>query len=273
MNNIHTFVICAYKKSPYLEECIISLKKQTISSKIVLATSTPSEWLKKICDQYQIPYFVRNGQSNISIDWEFALSVTDTEYVTIAHQDDIYEPDYTENVIQMIKKNKQEPILILFCDYMELINGRKFYNRINLIIKRMLLKVLKNDKQQGKVWRKRWILRFGNAICCPSVTYHLPTINLYMKQDDRHQLFEKHFRSNVDWETWEWLSRKEGRFVYISKRLMAHRIHLDSETTATIKSNQRGREDYEMFNKFWPEWIAKLLTGLYQESEKGNVVS
>jgi len=29
----HTFAICAYKESPYLRECIESLKKQTVATK------------------------------------------------------------------------------------------------------------------------------------------------------------------------------------------------------------------------------------------------
>ena len=43
--NDHTFAICAYKESPYLEECIKSLKNQTIKSNILIATSTPKELL------------------------------------------------------------------------------------------------------------------------------------------------------------------------------------------------------------------------------------
>ena len=39
----HTFVICAYKESPYLEECIQSLQAQTVSSQILMVTSTPNE--------------------------------------------------------------------------------------------------------------------------------------------------------------------------------------------------------------------------------------
>ena len=34
----HTFVICAYKESPFLEDCILSLKKQSIRSHIILVT-------------------------------------------------------------------------------------------------------------------------------------------------------------------------------------------------------------------------------------------
>ena len=44
--NDHTFAICAYKESPYLEECIKSLKNQTIKSNILIATSTPTDYIK-----------------------------------------------------------------------------------------------------------------------------------------------------------------------------------------------------------------------------------
>ena len=121
MNNLHTFVICAYKESPYIEECIHSLKNQTVTSRILLATSTPSEYLEHLCKQYDIPYHVREGQSNISLDWNYALSVADTEYVTIAHQDDVYKKEYLEKVLNTFNTCTQP--LIAFTDYSEIKNG------------------------------------------------------------------------------------------------------------------------------------------------------
>ena len=53
----HTFAVCAYQESPYLEECIKSLKKQTIKSNILIATSTPNDYIKGISDKYTIPYY------------------------------------------------------------------------------------------------------------------------------------------------------------------------------------------------------------------------
>ena len=51
----HTFVICAYGESPYLEACIRSLLSQTEKSRILCATSTPGPWLRRLLDRYQIP--------------------------------------------------------------------------------------------------------------------------------------------------------------------------------------------------------------------------
>ena len=43
----HTFVICAYKESSFLEECIKSLKNQSIESEIFIITSTPNSYIDR----------------------------------------------------------------------------------------------------------------------------------------------------------------------------------------------------------------------------------
>ena len=43
MDAKHTFVICAYKESEYLEECVKSLLNQSVKSNILMTTSTDNE--------------------------------------------------------------------------------------------------------------------------------------------------------------------------------------------------------------------------------------
>lgn len=47
-SNHHTFAVCAYKESPHLEVCIRSLKAQSFSGNILLATSTPNSFIENI---------------------------------------------------------------------------------------------------------------------------------------------------------------------------------------------------------------------------------
>ena len=35
---IHTFAVCAYKDSPYLEECLRSVTSQTVKSEVICCT-------------------------------------------------------------------------------------------------------------------------------------------------------------------------------------------------------------------------------------------
>ncbi len=272
---LHTFVICAYGDSPYLESCIKSLRSQTAPSEIMLTTSTPDDYIESLCKKYDVTYHIREGEPSIGNDWNEALKIADTRYVTIVHQDDIYEPDYAATVLKMIKKSRRitgvEP-QIAFTDYSELVNEIKYPNRRNLIIKRMLLLTLRPMAFQGKRWIKRNAIRFGNAICCPTVTYNIKYIRLLLEKEGKDKLFSDSFRSNLDWEAWEWLSKKEGAFIYVPKVLAAHRIHEGSETSRIIKDNDRIEEDKVIFSKFWPKPVVKLLSVFYKTSEISNKV-
>ena len=273
--NIHSFVICAYGDSPYLEKCIESLKNQTVSSVIKLTTSTPSDYIRDLCSKYDVGYNIRTGTPSIGNDWNEALRIADTRYATIVHQDDVYEPDYAKKVITAARNTNRitgvEP-QIVFTDYSELVNGIKYAKRRNLIIKRILLLSLRLRKLQGFRWAKRNAIRFGNAICCPTVTYNIQYIRKLLAEAGRTELFSNDFRSNLDWEAWEWLSVRKGAFVYLPEILAAHRIHEDSETTRIIQDNDRTREDMVLFSRLWPQGIAALISRLYKKSEDTNNV-
>lgn len=257
----HTFVICAFGESPYLEECIKSLKNQSIQTNILIATSTPNDLILNIADKYEIPLYVNpKGSEGIASDWNFALSCADTSYVTIAHQDDIYQEDYIREVLDSC--NAADHPLIAFTDYSEIRDGKEVTANRLLRIKRFMLLLLKNQRMQKSIWLRRRILSFGSAICCPSVTYNIRELP--------SPVFLKGFRSDLDWEAWERISRLSGSFVYCPKILMSHRIHADSATTAIIEDHGRTKEDLEMYQRFWPKWVAKMLEHYYQDSEKQN---
>lgn len=256
----HTFAICAYKESVYLEECVKSVMQQEISSEVIMITSTPNDYIRTICEKYEIPLYVNDGEKGIVQDWNFAYTMADTKYVTIAHQDDIYLQEYSKDIMENFKNNKKA--LIAFTDYAELRDGKAVLSNRNLKIKRILLAPLKIKKFQSSRFIRRRILSLGCPICCPSVTF--------VKENLPDAVFEKGFRSDEDWQAWEKISKYEGSFVYVDKILMYHRIHEESETSIIIGDSARSQEDYQMFCKFWPKAIAKILTKLYSSSEKSN---
>ncbi|MBR4209480.1 MAG: glycosyltransferase family 2 protein [Lachnospiraceae bacterium] len=258
MQTKHTFVICAYGESPYLEQCICSLKKQTVPVTILMATSTPLDGVKKMAEKYDIPLYINTGEHGIAHDWNFAMSCADSELVTIAHQDDYYEETFAETM----QKSLQDDDLIGFTDYYEIRNGRKVEKNRLLRIKRILLTPLRFTRKNRFIRRR--CLSFGNPICCPSVTYVMKNLEM--------PIFRQVFRSNIDWEAWERLAKLPGGFRYIHERLTGHRIHEGSETSATILEHLRTNEDLEMFRRFWPEWFARFINHIYATAEKSNYV-
>ncbi len=258
-NNLHTFVILAYKESPFLEDCIKSVLHQTNNSLAQIATTTPNQHIKTLAQKYNLP-IIEGNHANIGSDFDFAIHSATTPLITVAHQDDIYNEDYSKQIINTYKKHPTSSII--FTDYYEIRLGQKVYTNSLLKIKRILLTPFHIKKSLKSKLSKRSILRFGNPICCPSVTF--------VVKNCPKNIFKSHYKCNVDWHAWESLSRYQGSFTYINQPIMGHRISENSTTTDIINQGIRTKEDYEIFKRFWPAPIAKILTKLYQQSEKSN---
>ena len=259
----HLFLICAYKESAYLPACIASLKEQSAPSEILLCTATPSAYLEALAKEHGLTYCVNHAAPNIAGDWNFALAEAKkrgAKYATLCHQDDLYLPDYGKAFKEAIARDPE--LLIWFSGYGEQRGEEAVYSSKLLTIKKLLLTPLRPRFAQGSTLAKRLALCLGDPICCPAVSFNLEKIAL--------PLFEQGMTTNLDWQTWEKLSRQKGRFAYDPRPLMLHRIHPDSTTSQVLGEGGRTAQDEAMFRKFWPGPIARVLTRLYASSEKSN---
>ena len=263
MEKDHTFAICAYGESPYLEECIRSVLAQKTETNVLIATSTPSAYIEDLAAKYSIPLFVNEkdaGKSNIARDWNYALSCCRTRLATVAHQDDLYHPEFSEEVLTAA--NRANRPLFVFTDYSEIRGGAEVTKNRLLSVKRIMLTPLKVRLFESSVFVRRRILSFGSAICCPSVTFCFENLP--------DPVFLEGYRADPDWQAWERFSRLPGEYLYCPKILMSHRIHEESATSSLIADHNRSREDLEMFRKFWPAPIAALIEHFYAGSEAQN---
>lgn len=260
MKSDHTFAICAYKESPYLEACIQSLLTQEDTAQIILCTATPNKHIASLADVYELPLFVNDNEPGIASDWNYALACADTPYVTIAHQDDIYEPAYSKHMRAGMAAMKRP--LLYFTNYGE-IRGRERITESHLLaVKRRLLRLLENGRNASSKRVRRRALSLGSAICCPSVT--LAVNNL------PHPVFAEGLKSNLDWQAWARIADMDGQFYYDPEILMYHRIHEGSETSALIVDSTRTEEDLYMLKQFWPSPIASLINLVYKRGQKSN---
>lgn len=274
MSGIHAFVICAYKKSPYLESCIRSLMRQTVKSDVIMVTATPSQYLSKLCKAYKIPLFIREGEPEIGEDWLFGWKQAgkDHSLVTIAHQDDIYHKNYVK---ELLKQYKAHPDMTVFCtDYLilqtkeeQMADGTLYPVHTEIVsgdkgrfIKKILRFPLRFSFLAHKEWVKKSVLLFGNPICCPSCTYNHDRIGDVM--------FRSEFTFALDWDNLYELARRPGRFICVERPLMAYRIHDGATTKQCIGDNRRAADEIAMFEKLWPRWMVKLLMHFYKGAYK-----
>ena len=257
--NDHCFAIPAYKDSIYLEDCIKSILNQTTKSQVIICTSTPTVQNKKMAEKYGIPYFVNeSGLKGIANDWNFALTSATTSLVTIAHQDDIYEPGFAEAVTKSMDLKTQ----ISFTNYSDIHGDEIKTATINQIVKTLLVFpfLIKSSIQSKFI--KKLILSIGDPICCPSVT-----INKSLEPTFR---FSEDYNCVLDWQAWYGLAQKEGFFLFINKRLMQHRVHEASETSNQIKMGKRRAEEESMLVKIWGKRIGKIIAWVYQLGQLEN---
>ncbi len=256
----HTFVVCAYKESQFLEQCVQSLIKQTIHTNIMMVTSTPNEHISSIAEKYNIPLLIRDGASDICKDWNYACSVAKTEWVTVAHQDDCYDSRYVEELLKSIKKDKKSSKASIFItDYKPIKHGM-ISRDANCIIRKLLKTPLRISWLAKHKKVRAMTLALGNSICCPTVTYH--------KTVTGEPVFTSELKYNIDWDTFLKYALYDAPFLYVPKALVFYRIHNESTSAEYIADSRRVKDDIYMFNRFWPKWFTEFIMIFYKRAYK-----
>ena len=260
----HDFVIPAYGTPLHLGRCFESILAQKgESSRILIGTSTPSDYLSDIAAAYRLEVVPNPERADIATDWNFVMAMSDAEFLTIAHQDDIYAPGYLAAMRGVAQDFPQ--MTLAFSDYGEHTDrGRRPLN-LNLRIKRRLCRhAFGAAAAITSTSAKRRLLRYGNPICCPSVMFNRRRVPDFS--------FSRRFRTNLDWDAWLRLAEMPGAFVYLRESLVSKLVHPGSETSVTIANRTRPREDRLMFERFWPKPIAALIAAGYALGYRSNRV-
>jgi hypothetical protein len=258
----HSFVIPVYLAAPHLATLVESLRVQAGDpSEILLATSTPSAELEDFAKCQALALHINPRRTDIAADWNFALSVAQTQLVTLAHQDDYFASSYVARLSSAMRRHPNG--VLAFCDYSEHTPLGARATNINLRIKRALRQRAFGRRECITDTRdKLRLLSFGNPICCPSVMF-----NRLLLADFR---FPAGFQTNLDWMAWLDLARRPGGFVYARERLVSKGVHAASETTATIANRSREIEDRAIFDGLWPRPVAAAIASLYRLGYRAN---
>lgn len=238
----------------------MSLAAQTKPSPIVVCTSTPFDDMDAVCGEFGA-LVVRHGPNRgIGSDWNQALGSVGSDLVTLAHQDDLYLPRFTE---QLLAGHARSPnSAIYFCDAGEITHcglPRQGY-RNNLIKRWMVAVAFAGRTSISDALSRRALLGFGNPVVCPAVTLNRAVAP--------HFRFREDLRTNMDWLAWVELT-EAAAVTRIIGTLMEHRVHEDSETFRCLDDGARSAEDRMVFERLWPSKVAGLISRLYSRSYSG----
>jgi glycosyltransferase involved in cell wall biosynthesis len=249
----HAFVVLAYGNSPFLSGCLTSLAEQTVASRIVVATSTPSDEIAEAARSAGAVLHVNPQRQGIGADWNFGLDRAGARYVTLVHQDDVYYPRFLERTRRLFADHPDGALA--FTGFRQIGDyGEPVRSKISLV-KYLLSAAILGGSERVTGWRRRLFLSFGNPLPCSSVTFDLQRLNGFR--------FSTDLASNLDWDGWWRLHEQDRLFLHESERLIGRRHNDLTETSRLIRDGRRKNEDEAMFERIWPRPVARLIARLY----------
>jgi glycosyltransferase involved in cell wall biosynthesis len=245
------FVVPVYGQPPWLDRCIESLQRQTVPSRILITTATPSEFLTGIARRRGVEVEVNPVSRGIGADWNFALSRATRRWVTLAHQDDWYDLTYAERCLQAAATAGDATIVFTASAETRDDTGEPVPNaRIKHLIRTAAFLGAPAVRSR---FRKRLLLAFGNPIPASAVM-----INRAAAPD---LTFSEQMKSNLDWVAWLELARRPGAFAYVRETLVHRTIHREAATVVALE--ERGIEDEFVLRRLWPRPVAGMIVRLY----------
>lgn len=251
---VHTFIILAYKESPYLQACVDSVSRQTVTSEVIICTSTPNKHIQDIADKYGINVLANPNGGSIGKDWNFGMRSASTKYVTLAHQDDEYHANFAEQCIAMAERNINAKPLMAFTRSLTYKDDKEVGVSFKNIIRWLLIFPFHFKRCISSKSVKKSILFFSNSISCPGV--------FYIKENLPGFQFNEQAKYILDWQAWYDMSQMEGAFIYVPHVLHTHREHEGSATSSTQLSALQ-QEELDLLYRIWgSRAVAKFITKL-----------
>jgi glycosyltransferase involved in cell wall biosynthesis len=250
----HAFIVPAYGESPYLADCLRSLRAQTLPSHIEIATSTPSPFIARLAQAHGAPVRINPRRVGIGADWNFALEGAGARYVTLAHQDDVYAPDFLSETLAAFARHPEASIA--FTGYREIGDQGEVRDSKISRIKHLIESLTLGESTLVTPSRLRRYLALGNPLPCSSVTFDRERLAVFR--------FSEVLSSNLDWQAWLDLADQGVAFARVPARLVGRRHNPLTETARLIKSGVRAREDLAMFRRIWPSPVAELIAAVYR---------
>ena len=250
----HIFVVPAFGDSPFLADCLASLRAQWLPSPILITTSTPSDHIASVARQADVEVLVNPECKGIAADWNFALASAGRRYATLAHQDDIYAPDFLAQTLTAFDRDRDG--VLCFTGHQEIDDlGDPRASKVSR--GRHLIELVTLQRARTvRGLQLRAYLSFGNALPCSSVTFDTRKLRGFR--------FSSDYASNLDWDAWWRLMEDGATFVRAPDRLVGRRGNLFTANASLRRNGTRAAENLIMFRRAWPSPLAEVMAALYR---------
>ena len=275
-NPLISIIVPVYNVEKYLENCICSVEKQTITNwELILVDDGSPDSSGKICDEYKakddrivVLHQKNGGQANAR---NHALDVCRGNYVTFLDSDDFLHQDYLKHLLDIGKKYDAD---IVQCDYqrgqslqffqcsrkeiIEEYNNHSIFlsNKANIIVWGKLYKrdiVLKNKIKEGKFYEDdfttwKWYYNSKKIV--------LTNLQLYYYTDNPQSTMATH-RKKPSFDFMDGYNERIGFFVGTGEKDLEHcsRLQFCKSLLLTFGHNKLSADErLEVKTNFDESW-------------------
>jgi glycosyltransferase involved in cell wall biosynthesis len=233
-----------YNGERFLERTLRSLLEQSVPpDEIICLDDGSTDRSASIVTGFESSSvrFIRNPQRlGLAGNWNRALELAENfDFLTIAHQDDIYERNYLEKVTGALSTHPSAFIA---------------HTKATVIDETDRVVTLSATRYKDKFWsgeplvarsvdeELRLLIR-GDYIFCPSVTFRTSTLESIGTFDER-------FEFVPDWDFWLRGLLEGFSIVGVNERLIRYRSHPQSATKLAEKTLRRYREEIDIVEHY-----------------------
>lgn len=238
-----TAVIPLFHGARFVGETIGSLLAQTWPDFRLLciddASDDDSAAVARTAGGERITVLQNPARLGLGANWNRALETADTEYLLIAHQDDIYEPDYLATMVRLLDEHPRALAAHSRATTVDE-NGRLIPDPAGAFKDTFWSPA---EPQEREPAEELAVLQRGNYVIAPSVLLRMSTVKQLGPFDARYGFV-------TDWEYWMRASLAGFTLVGTHARLVRFRRHAQTATRAQELTMQRYEEELALLTAF-----------------------
>ena len=239
-----SIVIPNYNGAPYVRETIESLLGQTFGDfKLTFLDDQSTDESLEIAESFRDPrYSVVRSSERVTMagNWNRAAALADAPYFLLAHNDDVYEPEFLEVMLPLIEGSPRA--FMAHCKVQNIDDDGKPIYTPQQAYKDSLWPT--EDPCERPVKEELAWMRRGDIVIAPTAVFRTEAFRAIGPFDERYQMV-------TDWEYWLRGLLHGYTMVCTHRRLMRWRRHARTATRAMEASMRRFHEEIDVC-----EWVA-----------------
>jgi hypothetical protein len=169
-------------------------------------------------------------------NWNRCVELVETPFLCLAHQDDVYEPQYLERLLAALQARPDAGLAHCRASAMDA-GGSAFES----LAERFKEHFWKRDPGEDRAahYARLWC---GNFVCCPTVLYRTEAVR-------KAGPFRTDLRFALDWEYWFRLLRHGYAIADVPELLMHYRRHAAAASAGATADRSRFDEELRVLDE------------------------